>query len=264
MKYIDIHGHVNLPQFDVDREEVFARAAAAEVGMIIIGTDIESSVRAVELAHAHENVWAVVGIHPTEVSALQRPDLGGQASAVSVLKELSRNPKVVAIGECGLDYVSSTPEEITQQKELFIQHILLANEIGKPLMLHVRNGKEMKGAYQEALSILKVHAQVRFNFHFFAGTPQDAADIVALNGTISFTGVLTFTKDYDVVIRTVPLTHIMSETDCPFVAPIPYRGKRNEPAYVIEVVKAIARIRGENETQVTEQLLENARDFFHP
>jgi TatD DNase family protein len=255
MKYIDIHSHVNLPQFDVDREEVFARAAAAEVGMIIVGTDIESSVRAVALAHGHDNVWAIVGIHPTETSV---------GVDFDTLKKIAHDPKVVAIGECGLDYVHSTPEEITQQKELFIQHILLANEIGKPLMLHVRNGKEMKGAYQEALDILKTHAKVRFNFHFFAGTQQDAADIIALNGTISFTGVLTFTEDYDVVIRSAPLTHIMSETDCPFVAPVPYRGKRNEPVYVIEVVKAIARIRKEEEEEVRIQLLENARNFFNP
>ncbi len=255
MKYIDIHGHPNLSQFDADREEVFGRAAAAGVGMVIIGTDIESSLRAVELARTHDNVWAVVGIHPTEASTTIDFD---------VLKSIARDPKVVAIGECGLDYVHATPEEITQQKEVFIHHILLANEMGKPLMLHVRNGKEMTGAYQEALAILKAHAQVRFNFHFFAGTPRDAADIVALNGTVSFTGVVTFTTDYDDVIRSVPLTHIMSETDCPFVAPVPYRGTRNEPVYVIEVVKAIARIRTEDEEEVRRQLLENARNFFHP
>jgi len=253
MRYIDIHGHPNLSQFDTDREEVFTRASAAGVGIIIVGTDIESSVRAVELARSHENVWATVGIHPTEISEDINFDM---------LKKLAQDPKVVAIGECGLDYVSSNAEEIIQQKELFAHHITLANEIGKPLMLHVRNGKQTQGAYQHALTILRSLATVRFNFHFFAGTPQDAADIVALNGTISFTGVVTFTSDYDEVIRSVPLTHVMSETDCPFVAPLPYRGSRNEPVYVIEVVKAIARIRGEDEPRVALQLLENARNFF--
>jgi len=253
MKYIDIHGHLNLPQFDTDREEVFTRASVAGVGMIIVGTDMESSIRAVELARSHENVWAVVGIHPTETS---------EDIDFEILKKLAQDTKVVAIGECGLDYVNSSAEEIAQQKELFTQHITLANEVGKPLMLHVRNGKHTKGAYQDALIILRLLATVRFNFHFFAGTLQDAVDIVALNGNISFTGVLTFTEDYDAIIRSVPLTHIMSETDCPFVAPVPYRGMRNEPVYVIEVVKAIARIRSEDEIRVALQLLENARNFF--
>ncbi|MES2216625.1 MAG: TatD family hydrolase, partial [Patescibacteria group bacterium] len=187
------------------------------------------------------------------------------------IKELAKHSKVVAIGECGLDYFHSKPEDMDHQRKLFIQHIELANEIKKPLMLHVRNERGetslarsplAHNAYQEAIQILKHHSKVPANFHFFAGTLQDAKDIVEMGNTMSFTGVLTFARNYDEIIKNIPLENIMSETDCPFVAPAPYRGKRNEPGYVIEVVKKIAEIRGEEEGVVVEKLMENARRIF--
>lgn len=214
MNYIDIHGHVNFPEYDADREEVIKRAQETGVGMISVGTGLESSKQALELAAAHEHMWAVVGIHPADVH--------GDVSAVEFdgISGLAHYPKVVAIGECGLDYFHSTPEDIPRQRELFVQHIQLANTVGKPLMLHVRNGKSADhNAYQEAIDILKKYAKVRANFHFFAGTLEDAQDIVAMGNTLSFTGVLTFARNYDEVVKNVPLTSIMSETDCPYVAP---------------------------------------------
>jgi TatD DNase family protein len=272
MKYIDIHGHINFPEYDADREEVIQRAHDAGVGIITVGTGLESSQKAIELAEAHENMWAVVGIHPIDTHA----DVA--ISEFAGIKELAKHRKVVAIGECGLDYFHSKPEAIPLQRELFQCHIELANEVKKPLMLHVRNGKtNLKSvspdsasissvlghnAYQEAIEILKKHAKVRANFHFFAGTLQDAKDIIEMGNAMSFTGVLTFARNYDEIIKNVPLTHIMSETDCPFVSPTPYRGKRNEPSYVIEVVKKIAEIRGEALDVVEKQLVENARQFF--
>ncbi len=258
MIYIDIHGHVNFPDFDADREDAIKRAKDAGVAMITVGTDMKSSVSAVELASIHENMWATVGVHPTDSK---------EAVDWDQLERLAGHPKVVAIGECGLDYFHSKEEDIPRQKDIFEKHIALANKLNKPLMLHVRNGKiGGKGitgnAYQDALAMIQKSAKVRSNFHFFAGTMQDMKDIIANNGTVSFTGVLTFTSDYDELVKSVPPTHIMSETDCPFVPPVPYRGKRNEPVYVIETVKAIARIRGESETAVAGQLMENARNFF--
>lgn len=249
MKYIDIHGHVQFPEYDADRESVFKNAVDNEVGMIIVGTDLESSKKAVELAQNHKDVWATVGIHPVELS---RPNLG----------DLASDPKVVAIGECGLDYFHGSAEKRSEQIKIFEEHIDLANSVNKSLMLHIRNEKGGSSAYREALDILDRKAKVRANFHFFAGSIKDAKDIVERNHTISFTGVITFTHDYDEVVRSVPLTHIMSETDCPFVTPVPYRGKRNEPVYVTEVVKAIARIRGEDEVLVRDQLVSNAKEFF--
>lgn len=253
MKYLDIHGHLNFPDYDADREEVIRRAQEAGVGMVTVGTGLESSKKAIELAETHENMWAIVGIHPTDT----HKDVAN--AEFSGIKGLATHPKVVAIGECGLDYFHSKPEEIPRQKELFEQHIALANEVGKPLMLHVRNGKTGSGpnAYQEAIQILKKSAKVRGNFHFFAGTLQDARDIVEMGNTMSFTGVITFARNYDEIIKDVPLTSIMSETDCPFVAPIPHRGKRCEPVHVIETVKKIAEIRGEPVDSIVGQLLEN-------
>jgi len=294
MKYIDIHGHINFPDYDKersvgigDRKEVIKRAQYAGVGIIIVGTDFESSKAVVEFAEKHENMWAIIGVHPTHVGEVNfggtntgKTDLSS-STGHEAWRELAINHKVVAIGECGLDYfhpgpVNMTVEEYKEsQRKVFIQHIELANEVGKPLMLHVRNGKSEArnsfvigvgvdgvNAYQEAVSLLKEYAKVPANFHFFAGTEQDLKEIIKIGALVSFTGVITFTRDYDELIRQVPIDRIMSETDCPFVAPVPYRGKRNEPTYVIEVVKKIAEIRGESEEKISAQLLENTKKFF--
>ncbi|MBP6858876.1 MAG: TatD family hydrolase [Candidatus Pacebacteria bacterium] len=254
--YIDIHGHINFPDYDIDRQVAIERAQEAGVGMITVGTGIESSRQAIKLAEAHENMWAIVGIHPTDAKDLTDTEF-------SELQELAAHPKVVAIGECGLDYFHSQPEEMGKQRDIFIQHIELANSVNKPLMLHVRNGKTAEhNAYQEVIAILKEKAKVHANFHFFAGTLQDAQDIIAMGNTVSFTGVLSFARNYDEIVKNIPLESIMSETDCPFVAPVPYRGKRNEPSYVIETVKKIAEIRGEDLSIVSSTLLNTAKKFF--
>lgn len=256
MNYIDIHGHINFPDYDADREAAIARAQEAGVGIVTVGTGIESSKKAIELAESHENMWAIVGIHPTDAKDITDAEF-------AELQELAKHAKVVAIGECGLDYFHSAPEEMEKQRDIFIKHIELANSLNKPLMLHVRNGKTAEhNAYQETIVILKEKSKVRANFHFFAGTVQDAHDIVALGNTVSFTGVLSFARTYDDVVRNIPLVSIMSETDCPFVAPIPHRGKRNEPVYVIETVKKIAEIRGEDVQVVSSVILKTAKEFF--
>lgn len=254
--HIDIHGHINFPEYDADREATIARSQEAGVGMITVGTGVESSKQAIQLAEHNENMWAIVGIHPTDAKDITAEDF-------AELQELAAHSKVVAIGECGLDYFHSQPDEIAKQREIFIQHIELANSLSKPLMLHVRNGKTAEhNAYQEVIAILKEKSKVRANFHFFAGTLRDAQDIVAMGNTISFTGVLSFARNYDEVVRSIPIASMMSETDCPFVAPIPYRGKRNEPMYVIETVKKIAEIRGEDVEVVSSVILKTAKEFF--
>ncbi len=274
MNYIDIHGHVSFAAYDSDREAVIKRAQDAGVGMITVGTDLASSKKAIELAETHENMWATIGLHPVYVGESHHDPLetgndpeGNRPAEefdLEAFKILAAHPKVVAIGECGLDYFHSKPEDIAKQRELFIQHIHLANEAGKPLMLHVRNGliAGQPSAYQEAVAILKEHAKVRSNFHFFAGNLDDVKAGLEIDATFSFTGVVTFAKNYIEIVMAIPLIHIMSETDCPYVAPAPFRGKRNEPAYVIEVVKSIAKIRGETEETVAAQLVKNAGNFF--
>ena len=263
-KYIDIHGHVNLPEFDHDRDEVIERARRSGVIMVTVGTDVEMSKKAVELATKHDHFWAIVGIHPTETKI----DSDQLESDFKVLGELAKHPKVIAIGECGLDYFHSKPDEISAQKELFKRHIALAEMVNKPLMLHVRNGKlmgsksDIGNAYQDTLLMLKDHQKIKANFHFFAGAKEDLKNITEAGYTVSYTGVITFTRDYDELIRSTPISQIMSETDCPFVPPVPYRGKRNEPAFVIETVKKIAEIRGEDEATITERILGNAKKFF--
>jgi TatD DNase family protein len=222
-------------------------------------------------------VWAIVGMHPT--SATGTIEDGSRIDSifdVNAFKELARNPKVIAIGECGLEYFHSKPEDIAHQKEVFIQNIEVANAVNKPLMLHVRNARKPKtgnsslqapsniglNAYLEAIQILKDHAKVPADFHFFAGTIEDMRTALKIGCSISFTGVITFARSYDELIKSAPIEKIMTETDCPFVSPIPHRGKRNEPAFVIEVVKQIAKIRDEDELEVAKQVLENAKKFF--
>lgn len=249
---------MNLSAYDADREEVIKRAHDASVAMISVGTQLDTSKAAVALAHEHEDMYATVGVHPMDISASQHADL-------DAYRELAKDPKVVAIGECGLDYYRLDEGTVKDQRQAFESMIDLADEARKPLMLHLRNGgaasKGGASAYADAYEMLKDRAEVKCNIHFFTGSVEEAKLFLDLGHTFSFTGVITFARDYDEVIRYLPLERIMSETDCPYVAPMPYRGKRNEPAYVVEVVKSIAKIRGEDEEAVRRQLMENAAAF---
>ncbi|MFA6404924.1 MAG: TatD family hydrolase [Candidatus Paceibacterota bacterium] len=260
LKFIDAHGHLNFTDYDNDRDQVIERSRNLNVGMITIGTDLKSSNKAVNLAELNDDIWAVVGIHPTETNN-DHDEYASQASVV--IKKLANNNRVLGIGECGLDYFHSKPEDMAMQREIFNKQINIANELDKPLMLHTRSSKDGTNAYQESIEILKKTAKVGFNFHFFAGNKKDLQDILDIGGFVSFTGVITFTHDYDELIKYVPIDRVMVETDCPFVAPIPHRGKRNEPSFVIETAKAIASIRGEDEEIVRAQLLRNTIKFFH-
>lgn len=271
--FVDIHTHVNFAAFDSDREEVIGRAEKAGVAMINVGTQADTSKKAIELAEKHENCYAIVGLHPvhTTKSHHDLAELGeggkeftsrGESFDTTIYRSMLAHPKVVGIGECGLDYYHLDDESIKKQKEDFIAQINLANEARKPLMLHVRSNKE-RSAYKDALQILKAQAKVKGNFHFFAGSWDEAKEILEAGYTLSFTGVITFARQYDEVIKNAPLDMIMSETDAPYVSPAPHRGKRNEPAYVTEVVKKIAEIRGEDFEKVRSVLLQNAKRLFN-
>lgn len=268
-KYIDIHSHVNFKAFDLDRDEVIKRALERDTWVINVGTQIDTSRKAIEIANQYkEGVYAIIGLHPihTGASFHDEKELGeggqeftsrGEVFNKESYRELLKDPKVVGIGECGLDYYRCTPESISKQKEAFIEQIELANEFNKPLMLHIRN------AYSDALEILKTYTRVKGDVHFFAGTWEDAKGFLDFGFTLSFTGVITFTNDYDEVIRNTPLDMIMSETDSPYVAPVPYRGKRNEPIYVSEVVKTIAKIKNLPEEEIAQALIANAKRIFN-
>ena len=296
-RYFDVHSHVQFTAYDADRDEVFARAREAGVHMMNVGTQKDTSQFAVELAEKYQDVYAEQGdggvhasvaLHPvhTSKSHHDKQELGEEAKAftsrgevfdMEFYENLARKDVVKAIGECGLDYYRLEEDTIRLQKEVFIKHIELASKVNKPLMLHIRNGAtgatphsegarpelvEGANAYKDALEILKQYAQVKGDVHFFAGTVEIAQEFIALGFTLSFTGVITFTKDYDEVVRSIPLDMILSETDCPYITPTPFRGKRNEPIHVREVVKAIARIKGEDEEKVRAQLVLNAKRVF--
>jgi TatD DNase family protein len=177
--------------------------------------------------------------------------------------------KIVAIGECGLDYYRpDEPEEVKKkQKDVFEQHIELAVKYNKPLMIHSRPSKGTQDAYYDSIEILtskkkEYGDRLKGDMHFFVGGIDEAREFINLNFTLSYTAVLTFTHDYDEVIRFAPLTHLLSETDSPYVAPAQNRGKRNEPTAVIDVVSAIARIRSEDLETVRTTILENSARLF--
>lgn len=273
-EFIDIHSHVNFAAYDEDREATVKRALDAGVWMINVGTQKDTSKSAVELAEKYEKgVYAIVGIHPihTDKSFHDEKELGagnkeftsrGEVIDENYYRELLKHPKVLGIGECGLDYYRCTPESEKKQRESFSAQIALANEVGKPLMLHVRNGLN-RSAYHDALEMLKSEAKVSGNFHFFAGSSEEAKEILDAGFFLSFTGVITFARQYDDIIKNTPLNRIMTETDCPYVSPEPFRGKRNEPMHVREVVKKIAEIKREDFEKVREVLLQNALTFFN-
>ena len=275
-KYIDIHSHVNFSAFDADREEVLKRALDNETFVINVGTQIDTSRKAVELANKYdEGIYAIIGLHPihTGASYHDAKELGeggkeftsrGEIFDKAEYRKLLADPKTLGVGECGLDYYRCDDESIARQKEAFITQIELANEFHKPLMLHIRNNPEdkSKNAYFDALELLKKYAQVKGDVHFFAGGLTEAQAFLDFGFTLSFTGVITFTHDYDEVIKNTPLEMIMTETDSPYVAPVPYRGKRNEPVYVREVVKKIAEIKNLPEEKVAQAIISNAKRVF--
>ena len=279
MKYIDTHCHVYGHEYDADRNEVIKRAEDTGVGMILIGTNEATSKSALELAVLHDTMWAVVGCHPIDAVTEEGKPLPEQFN-YDVMKEMARHPKVVGIGECGLDYFHVDVSNVTNvavieaQKQVFEMHIRLANEVGKPLVLHIRNGKRLEAsasapadAYADALVILKkMKAEgvvVGGVVHFFAGDLDCAQEFIDLGFYISFTGVITFAKQYHSAVAGIPLHRILSETDAPYVTPVPYRGQRNEPVYVIEVAKEIAKIRGGDSSVVLEALVTNAKVLFN-
>lgn len=268
LKLIDVHSHLHFPPFDGDRDEVFSRMSEANIGSILVGTSMETSRSAIEVAKGHENTWATVGMHPTHFhSDYHDKDELSDSEHFSkerfnedTMRELSRHPKVVGIGECGLDYFrdGKTPEAKRVQREGFRAQISIAREVGKPLVIHCRD------AYEDVLMILREEnaGDVGGHMHFFVGSWETAQQFLDLGFLLSFTGVLTFTSQYDEVIKNIPLDRIMVETDAPYVAPAPHRGKRNESIYVSEVAKRIAELKGISYEEVARATTENASRLF--
>lgn len=282
MELIETHAHLDYPDFAPDLEEVVSRAAAAGVTRLItIGTGIESSRRAVALAERFPGVFAVVGIHPTNVG---EEGLGFLPS----LRELALHPKVVAIGETGVDYhhvpEGIRPPEVAAvdsalltgssgdqerliaegawkgaQADAFRMQLDLAEELGLNVVIHQRS------AWEDTLAILRPYTgRLRGVFHCFGGTPEEAAEVAALGHLVSFTGIITF-KNAEQVRATaaaVPADGYMVETDCPYLAPVPHRGQRAEPAHTRLVAEKIAEVRRVSPGDVAEATTRTAEAFF--
>lgn len=258
LKYIDAHCHLQFEEYTKDRDELIKQMHDEKVGAIVVGVDEKSSREAVELAEKQENFFAAVGMHPI---------YSEQEFNEKLFYELAGHQKVVAIGECGLDYYREINEEIkNKQKALFGKQISLAAALDKPLIIHVRASKNSNDAYQDIIEMLKEakikYPNLRGDVHFFAGGLAEAEEFFKLDFTISFTAVITFTNDYDEVIKTVPLQNMLAETDAPYVAPISRRGQRNDPLVVIDVAAKIAEIRNEDLETVRAALFENTKRLF--
>lgn len=255
MKYIDTHSHFNLPQFAGDRDNAIEAMIAHNTATICIGTNFETSALAVDIAKANENIWAIIGVHPTEWCEVYEKEL---------FQHLAKDKKVVGIGECGLDYYRPRErEQKEKQEELFRAQIELSLELHLPLMLHIRPEQGTMNAYERALEILKEYPGVRGTSHFFVGNSEIAKAFLDLGFYISFSGVITFASEYEEVVRFVPLDRILSETDAPFATPVPHKGTRCEPWFVQEVVKKIAEIKKLPVSEIEGQLVINARNLFN-
>lgn len=262
IEYFDAHSHLYFPDYDKDREDEIVKMKKDKIVTICVATDFESSEQCIKLAEKHENIFACIGQHPA--------DLNVDSVFDERLEKLCENKKVVAVGECGLDYFRMSADDTALksiQKTIFEYHIDLALAYDKALMLHIRSTKGTNDAYYDALEILEKHARLvgvklRGNAHFFAGDTDILRRFLAIGFTVSFTGVITFTSDYDELIKYTPLDMILSETDSPFVAPVPHRGKRNSPLYVPEVVKRIAEVKNEPLETVKEAILANTKRIF--
>lgn len=282
--HIDTHAHVNLHAFKDDWMAVMDSCAEVGVGVVNVGTQRDTSKKAVEIAQRCENGYACVGLHPIHTSASyhDEKELGdnmkaftarGEKFDTAYYRELAQSSdKVLAIGECGYDYYRLEKNTRELQEEAFIAQIELANELDLPLMIHTRDAKGNQesvqaeagvgNVYDDTYETLKRYAKVPFNVHFFAGTYEQAKKFFDIGGTISFTGVITFAAEYEEVVRNAPLDMIHAETDCPYVAPVPYRGKRCQPQMVSEVYKKIAGIKNMDAEEVRQQLLQNFQRMY--
>jgi TatD DNase family protein len=282
---IETHAHLDYPDFAGDFDEVLRRATEAGVTRIItIGTSIESSKRAVELAEKYSNIFAVIGVHPTYVEE------SGE-DVITPLRELAKNPRVVAIGETGLDYHSlptielgkerkmtqvitkalqaSTEEQMeadihdgaykSKQASLFEQQLDLAAELGLNVVIHQRD------AWNDTLAIIRPYSgKLQGVFHCFGGSLEQANEVIDLGHLVSFTGIVTFKNGQAVrdVATQIPLWKFMVETDCPYLAPVPFRGKRCEPAHTRIVAETIAAARGVSLAEVAGMTTQTADEFF--
>lgn len=247
--FIDTHAHLDDEQYNNDRDEVIKRAIENGVDKIInVSFDLPSAKKAVELARKYENIFAAVGCHP------KSQEESGYVFNKNDFLAMAQQPKVVAIGECGLEL--KNPEDLINQQEIFEQQIDLAKQLNLPLIIHCRD------AHQEMIEVLTKAGQVRGVIHCFSGSWQSAQKYLEMGFYLSFNGIITYAVDYDKVIKNMPLERLLLETDCPYLSPTPCREQRNEPVNVKYVAGRVAEIRGGPVEKIAQVTTQNAQDLF--
>ncbi|MCK5285610.1 MAG: TatD family hydrolase [Candidatus Pacebacteria bacterium] len=261
-EYIDTHAHLDMEDYNEDREELIKKLQEENIGVITIGVNKKTSFEAVGFANQYENVYATIGYHPIDAKEEFKEE---------DFVELVKNKKVVGVGECGLDYFhlegdhayrqASFETESQKQKENFKKQIDFAVKYDLPLVIHCRDAHEKVIEILEAKK-LEYGKKLRGVIHFFSGGIIEAEQYLKLGFYFSFGGVITFSSDYDEVLKFIPIERILPETDAPFVAPVPYRGQRNEPLYVKEVYKKMAELKNMDLEEIRVVLLENIYKLF--
>ncbi|MFA5270162.1 MAG: TatD family hydrolase [Patescibacteria group bacterium] len=257
MNFIDSHCHLDFPKFHADLEQTVERAfAAGAVALINVGVDLPTSRQSVGLASRYRLVYASIGVHPHDAKTLS-------TDAVEQLRLLGRERKVVAIGEIGLDYYRNLSAQ-TIQRQAFISQLSLARELNKPVIIHCRD------AYSELLNVLDEHHLPRLSgqcpgvIHSFTSGVRYAQEFLKRGFYLGFNGIITYPNNDQLVeaVRITPLDKILIETDAPLLAPQAYRGQRNEPVYVLEVAREIAKIKNLSVEEVCQMSTDNARQLF--
>ncbi|MDE2980272.1 MAG: TatD family hydrolase [Gemmatimonadota bacterium] len=263
MRFADSHCHLTDRAFRADRAAVLARAREAGVVRVVtIASDAEDSLAALELARANDDVWCTAGIHPHAVngaaaaSTLDAASRPGTASTMDAVRDVAAHPRCVAIGETGLDYFYDNAPRDAQRRS-FARHVELAAELDLPVVVHSREAEA-----DTAAVVRESAGQVRGVLHCFTGSRELLAEAMAAGWFVSFTGIATF-KNFDAdLVRDALADRYMIETDAPYLAPVPKRGRRNEPAFVAHVAAAVARLRGETPERVAEDTWANTASFF--
>lgn len=283
IRIFDSHTHAHFPAYDADRDAVIRRALDNGIGMVNVGTDKKMSEAAIRLAETYpEGVYATVGLHPIHTGPAFHDEDEGETEAEEEFDygfylSLAKHPKVVAIGECGFDYFrlpeGKEEEEREKQKTALLAQTRLAKEAGKPLMFHCRSSADGgMNAYRDLADFLRDYESdlpgPRGIAHFFSGSVKEAKELLSLGLYFTFGGAVTLPKrpqgaDFEALAKMMPEDRILAETDAPYVAPLAYRGKRNEPAYVVEAIKKLAEFRGVPVSEMEHITFENAKRVFN-
>lgn len=245
--FVDVHAHLDDEAFDSDREEVLEKIKEAGIMVINAGSDIASSQMSVKLAKEHDLIYACIGVHPHDAQNVQK-------DYIKELEELAKNSKVVGIGEIGLDYYYDLSDRETQ-KRIFIEQLDLAKSLNLPVVIHDRD------AHQDTLDILKDSRPAKGLMHCYSGSLEMAQELIRLGFYFSFGGVITFknAKKPKEVASKLPLERILLETDCPYLSPEPYRGKRNDPTRIPVIAKTLAELRGITVDEIKDITFANLR-----